>query len=133
MDLVILLPEHKEIILEFCKRRLAERERDPMEREIKSWSARWRAEALEHYLKLGWSYGAFVQGQLKGIVLGQPFVFHRGLTQTLWLEHLEGESEEIKAALLDCASRWARDKHFQCVLMETETGELREIKTARYQ
>lgn len=118
--------------MEFAKQRLAARETDPMEREMKSWSARWRGEALDHYLKLGWSYGAFENGQLRGFVLGQPFLFHRGLTQTLWLEHLEAENSEIENFLLDCASKWARDKHFQCVLMEEGAAGFREIKTARY-
>src|SRR5262249_13956823 len=128
MEMRILLPEHKEAIMDFAKRRLAAREQDPMEREMKSWSARWRSESLDDYLKLGWSYGAFEGEELKGFVLGQPFLFHRGLTQTLWLEHLEAEDDTTANALLDIAARWARDKHFQCVLMEREGGELREIK-----
>lgn len=132
MDLLVLLPDHKEAIMAFAKERLAQREKDPMEREMKSWSARWRAEALDHYLKLGWSYGAFENGRLCGFVLGQPLLFHRGLTQTLWLEHLEAENENISTFLLDCATKWARDKHFQCVLMEGEGTQFREIKTARY-
>ena len=132
MELKILLPEYKDAVLAFAKGRLAARESDPMEREMKSWSARWRAEALDHYLNLGWSFGAFEGEKLLGFVLGQPFLFHRGLTQTLWLEHLEADDETIRSTLLDCAAKWARDKHFQCVLLEGASGELREIKTARY-
>lgn len=119
--------------MDFAKRQLASRVGDPMEREMQSWSARWRGEALDHYLPHGWSFGAFKDSQLCGFIMGQPFLFCRGLTQTLWIEHVECASPEIEARLLDIAYRWARDKHLQCLLREGPDGRLIEIKSARFQ
>lgn len=94
-----------------------------MEAEMHSWSARWRQEALDHYVKQGWSFGRFTNdGQLAGFLLAQPYLFHRGLTQTLWIEHLEADTPEIARQLLETAFAWARDKHFQCVLIEDSTA-----------
>ncbi len=121
---------------------------DPMELEMAGWNARYRPEALEHYLPLGWSFGAFVGGVLQGYVLGQPIVFLRGLTQTLWIENLSAELPAVSRVLMETAHRWARDKHLQCLLMElgptTEfvltqwpqahrvDGGLIELKSAKY-
>lgn len=86
---------------------------------MSSWNARWRGESLDHYLPQGWSFGAFAPaGHLKGFVLAQPILFHRGLTQTLWIECVEAEDQDVARALVDTVSKWARDKHFQCVLLE---------------
>jgi hypothetical protein len=128
----ILMPSDKEALMDFAKGQLAARIEDPMEREMQSWSARWRGEALDHYLALGWSFGAFVEAKLCGFSLGQPLLFFRGLTQTLWVEHLEGD-EKTKDALLECTFRWARDKHFQCVLREGPNYTWVELKSARFQ
>lgn len=89
-----------------------------MEHEMSSWTAPWRQEALNHYLPQGWSFGAFEGGELKAYVLGQPFLFYRGLTQTLWIEHVSYSEAKSALAVLDVAHRWARDKHLQCVLLE---------------
>lgn len=135
-ELKILQPEHKDAILTFARGRLTRSSHiaedatpeDPMEIEMKSWSARWRAEALDHYLRLGWSFGSFeipagavakAEPWLNGFLLAQPYLFHRGLTQTLWIESLECERPDIAKDLLDTVYRWARDKHFQCVLIES--------------
>jgi hypothetical protein len=134
LDLRILQPADKEAVLAFAKTRLAARVFDPSEREMESWSARWRPEALDHYLPLGWSFAAYrLPGdELVGFILGQPLLFFRGLTQTLWLELIEANEPQIEAALIDCAQRWARDKHLQCALMDGQDGKFREIKTARF-
>lgn len=143
-DLRILLAADKDDVLNFANAQLAENVSDKMEREMQSWDARWRPEALEHYLPLGWSFGAFREHQLHGFVLGQPLVFFRGLTQTLWIEHIAAQDLDTAARLLDCAVRWARDKHFQSVCAEDTlmalardwphskiTDGLMQIKTAR--
>lgn len=123
MDIRILLPAHNEAILAYAKSRLMARDGEGMEAEMKSWTARWRQEALDHYVKQGWSFGRFDgEGQLNGFLLAQPYLFHRGLTQTLWIEHLEADSPEIAQQLLTTAYAWARDKHFQCVLIEDSTA-----------
>jgi len=56
--------------------------------------------------------------------LGQPFLFFRGKTQTLWIEHLEFTSLSVGRELLDTAYRWARDKHLQCVIVENSVEAL---------
>ena len=99
---------------------------DPMEREMQSWNARWRAEALDHYLPQGWSFVALDDDKVVGFLIAQPLLFFRGLTQTLWVEDVLGPDAE---ALIEAARAWARDKHLQCVLCDD--GQ-REIKTARY-
>ena len=131
-ELRILQPSDREAVIDFAKRQLAAATADPMEREMQSWSARWRSEALDHYLPQGWSFGAFQEGRLHGFILAQPILFFRGLTQTLWIEHLEGDGPEATDQLFDCALRWARDKHFQCVVREDVGGGLMETKTARF-
>ena len=145
-ELRLLLPSDKEAIMTLAKRHLAVEIKDDMEREMQSWTARWRAEALDRYLDLKWSFGAFRDGQLTGFVLAQPLVFFRGLTQTLWIEDLQAVDEATRTELFQCASGWARDKHFQCVLLEKSEHsevltqgpkqgakpELIEFKTARY-
>lgn len=118
LDIRILLDSDKEELLAFAKDRLAEQSGNPIESELAAWTARWRGEALDHYLKQGWSFGAFENGRLRGFVLAQPYLFHRGLTQTLWVEWLDGENPETAGRLLETVHQWARDKHFQCVLLE---------------
>jgi len=118
MDTRILLENDKDLITGFEKERLARTVEDAMDREMKSWDARWRKEALEHYLPQGWSFGVFEGGKLSGYFLGQPYLFHRGLTQTLWIEHLSSNSIKAAKQLIDVAHKWARDKHLQTVLME---------------
>ncbi|MCM2281024.1 MAG: hypothetical protein NDI61_04175 [Bdellovibrionaceae bacterium] len=124
MELVyqVAAPDELDELLEFTKQRLADTEPDPIARRFAEWTAPWRRESLEHYLKLGWSFTARVpsqgerRGELMGFFLGQPFLFLRGHTQTLWIEHLDGLDPGIRAGLTDVAVRLARDKHMQRVL-----------------
>jgi hypothetical protein len=125
----VLLLGDIEMLLAFERQRLEETVGDDMEREMQSWSARWRPEALEHYLKLGWSYGVFEAERLRGYILAQPYLFHRGLTQTLWVEHVAADAKEVTDLLVDTVYRWARDKHFQVVLLDDGS---REIKSSRF-
>ncbi len=118
----ILLPNDKESILQFERTLLASQEADPMSAELASWTARWRPEALDHYLPQGWSFATFSRDELVGYILAQPFLFQRGHTQTLWVEHLAYTSQSAASLLVDTVHRWARDKHFQCVLIEHSEG-----------
>lgn len=105
-------------ILAFSQAQLAKSEPDETARMFKSWHAPWRKEALEHYLKLGWSFTVREKssGRLLGYFLGQALLFLRGQTQTLWIEVLEAENEEARAGLTDVAIRLSREKHLQRVL-----------------
>jgi hypothetical protein len=104
---------------------------DENERTFQSWKARWRKEALEHYLSLGWSFLArdpdiesplSNEGQLVGYFLAQPFLFMEAQTQCLWVEHMAHSSLQARDELCDLAYRLSREKHFQRVLFPNIAG-----------
>lgn len=108
----------------FAEERLKIIEPDETARVFRGWNSRWRREALEYYLPRGWSFtarrkaqGSGERGVVVGFFLAQPFIFVRGMTQTLWVEHLEADSNDVSAGLLDVALRLAREKHLQRVLL----------------
>lgn len=101
----------------FAEKNLVESIPDETERMFRTWHVRWRREALEHYLKLGWSFIARNEaGKTMGFFLGQPFIHFRGQTQTLWVEHIEANEPTVRDQLIDVAVRVAREKHLQRVL-----------------
>ena len=100
----------------YAEERLKREIPDETDRRFRLWDVRWKQEALEHYLKLGWSFIARIDGRAVGFFLGQPFLFYRGQTQTLWVEHLEADRPEVTDALSEVAVKIAREKHFQRVL-----------------
>ena len=110
-----------ELILDYEQAELQKTVSDDMEREMAGWHAPWRKEALEHYLPLGWSFGLFETPNenpiFHGYFLAQPQLFVRGLTQSLWLEHMNFDSDESGRQLLDVAYRFSREKHLQSLLM----------------
>lgn len=122
MKMTVLKPEDEESILELENNRLAESDLDPVDAELLSWHARWRKESLQYYLPLGWSFGVWSddeKDQLLGYLLAQPFLFFRGLTQTLWVEHLSWTSEQVLDVLIEVAYKWSRDKHLQKVIFSS--------------
>ena len=125
MDLIVLKASDQDTILAFERARAEQAESDAMERELSSWKARWRPEQLTHYLSLGWSFAAWENGKMIGYVLAQPFLFFRGLTQTLWVEHLSYDDVAVGEALVECVYKWARDKHFQTVLISDLPAEIK--------
>lgn len=125
-------------------------EKSDIELEMEEWHAPWRKEALEYYLPLGWSFSVWSENKLVGYFLGQPQVFTRGLTQTLWLERLIAPTQNIADQLIELAYRVCKEKHFQKLIIrmplelsEITTGlpfriekhqdNLFEIKTSRYE
>lgn len=108
---------------------------DDMERMIKIWDSRFRKEALEHYLKLGWSFIAYEKTteKLLGYFLGQPLLFFEGHTQTLWIEDVKAEHDQIKSELLEISYKLSRDKHFQKVIMPETCKNFLEMKNIKYQ
>lgn len=112
---VLSLNNYDEVFA-FAERNLEKAFPDEAERMFASWAVRWRKEALEHYLRLGWSFIVRDQGQIVGFFLAQPFLFFRGQTQTLWVEHIEALDPEVREGLVDVAARVAREKHLQRVL-----------------
>lgn len=113
-ELQILAHAELEEVLAFSRARA--NKQDP----FVEWSAPWRKESLEHYLKIGWSMARrdAQTGRLLGYILAQPFLFMRRQTQTVWIEHIEGETPAIVSELLDTVVRISREKHMQRVLME---------------
>lgn len=118
-------------IFDYESKKLQELIADESERALASWHARWRKEALEHYLPLGWSFLArdrdisssfSSEGQLVGYFLAQPFLFMEGHTQCLWLEHLSYSSLQARDELCDLAYRLSREKHFQRVMFPNMSG-----------
>lgn len=94
---------------------------DEIENQIKVWDSFFRKEALEHYFKMGWSFLAFDANQnLVGFFMGQPLLFLDRQTQSLWVEYVSADSDQIYTELVDIAYRLSREKHFQKVLFSKD-------------
>ncbi len=94
---------------------------ESFENKMMVWDSAYRKEALEHYLKLGWSFVAFdAENKLAGFFLGQALLFLDKQTQTLWIEYVLAVNSEVKTELIDIAYRLSREKHFQRVLLPSE-------------
>jgi hypothetical protein len=120
----IAVPGEIEEVLEFENRKLKESFADDAERMMQSWNSKWRKEALEHYLPMGWSFVArdsnqssefSNEGLLVGYFIAQPLLFFDGQTQSLWVEHLQYSTLQARDELCDLAWRLSREKHFQRV------------------
>jgi hypothetical protein len=111
-EIKILTAENLEEILNF---EMAKLPGEGIEREISSWHAPWRKEALEHYIPRGWSFAKRVDGKVVGYVIAQPLLFFKSWTQVLWVEHVSAETEAIGVEMIMIAYRWAKDKHLQKV------------------
>ena len=122
MKLRVLSEQDAELIKNFELENLSQKISDEHERVFASWKARWRDEALNHYLKLGWSLGVWKDNEeteFLGYFLGQVLLFYRGMTQNLWIEHLSAVSEESRNYLLDSAYRYSREKHLQRLIYDS--------------
>lgn len=116
LKLQVIQPTEIDEILNFENKKLQQLVPDEMERSIQSWNARWRKEALEHYLSLGWSFSARDQDdELVGYFIAQAFLFLDGQTQSLWVEHLQFNSLPVRDALCELAYKLGREKHLQKV------------------
>lgn len=118
---VVLIFDDLDRVFDFEMRRLEREIPDEDERMLAQWRSPWRREALEHYLKLGWSMSLHdSQGEMVAYFLAQPFLFMRCQTQTLWVEHVGGTAEAHRLEALEVAVRLARDKHLQRVLVQKQ-------------
>ncbi len=108
---------------------------DEMECMMKVWSSRFRKEALEHYLKFGWSFVAENQESetIQGFFLAQPILFLEGQTQSLWVELVQAENKQIETELVEIAYKLSKDKHLQRVIFSEETKTLLDEKKIKYQ
>ncbi len=55
-------------------------------------------------------------GGLLGYSLAQPLLFFRGITQSLWVEHMAFETLDVGEELMNIMVGWGRSKHIQKVL-----------------
>lgn len=126
--------EDTESIYKFAEDKLRLETPDEMELMMKVWSSRFRKEALEHYLKLGWSFIAYnEQHQIVGFFLGQPILFFEGHTQTLWVDMLSSNDFKIEADLAEIAIKLSKDKHFQKVILPKSVETLHFEKPFHFQ
>jgi hypothetical protein len=127
-EVKILTIENCESILTFEKSRLPG---EDFEREMATWHARWRKEALEHYLPLGWSFCKRKDGEMVAYILCQPLLFFEGWTQSLWIEHVSALHPEDAQEMIEIAYRWARDKHLQKVFFNTQLDFIKDTNVAQ--
>jgi hypothetical protein len=120
-----------ETVFSFAEARHAQRVQDPNQRAFQSWSAKWRKESLEHYLKLGWSFIVRDETtkQTLGFFLAQPVLFFRAQTQTVWVELIEAFDSATAAALIEVAVKVGREKHIQRVIFADADVWSQELKT----
>ena len=130
-DIRILQPSDLDAILQFERARLKEAsagsEMAGLESDMLEWHAPWRQEALEHYLPQGWSFSLWSGDKLQAYYIGQPQLFTRGLTQTLWVEHMSAKNQAQIDQLLELAYKLCREKHFQKLVIRR--GENDEVLT----
>lgn len=119
MDMRVMTIDDLEEILAWERSRLPTD--GSIETQMLEWTASWRKESLEHYLPLGWSFCIRTGGEIRGYLLSQPFLFVGGMTQSLWVEHMSFQDQEIQKSLSEIAYRWSRDKHFQKVIFKEES------------
>ena len=118
IDFRVIQKSEMEEVLEFETKKLVESYPDETERTFQMWQSRSRKEALEHYVPMGWSFLARerdADNTIRGYFLAQPLLFFQGLTQSLWIEHMQFQSLEVRDALIELAYRLSREKHFQGV------------------
>jgi hypothetical protein len=126
-DIRILQPSDLDAILQFERARLkaasGDSEMGSIENDMVEWHAPWRREALEHYLPQGWSFSLWAGSELQGYYIGQPQLFTRGLTQTLWVEHISAANQSQIDQLIELAYKLSREKHFQKLVIRRAEGE----------
>lgn len=137
LNLRIIQASELDEILEYENRKLSEMIADEMERTMAAWNTRWRREALEHYLPMGWSFLArdlsqasahSTEGALVGYFIAQPLLFFEGQTQSLWIEHIQYSSLQARDELADLAYKLSREKHLQKVFFPESQSLLSAIR-----
>jgi len=118
-------------ILDLESRKLQETYPDEMERMMAGWNSKFRIEALNHYLALGWSFLARddESNKLMGYFIAQPLLFLDGQTQSLWVEHVQYVSLQARDELCELAYKLGREKHLQRVYFPDDNGVSNSIST----
>lgn len=116
MQYYVASPEDCDSIHEFAFQKLAKEAQDEVQFRFDSWTASWRKESLEYYLKTGWSFVAKEDNQVRGFFLAQPQLFVNQQTQSIWVEFMLADSSPIYDFLFEIILKTAREKHIQRVL-----------------
>lgn len=126
----VVLPEDLQDILDLEKNKLIENYPDESERIIAGWNSKFRIEALNHYIPLGWSFLArdSETKSLMGYFIAQPLLFLDGQTQSLWVEHVQYTSLQARDELCELAYKISREKHLQRVYFPQENGISNSVK-----
>ncbi|HEX7675584.1 MAG TPA: hypothetical protein VF412_15520 [Bdellovibrio sp.] len=127
---VVLLEDLQEI-LDLENKKLQETYPDEMERMMAGWSSKFRVEALNHYIPMGWSFLArdTENNKLMGYFIAQPLLFLDGQTQSLWVEHVQYCSLQARDELCELAYKLGREKHLQRVYFPHENGVSNSVKS----
>ena len=117
-------------ILDLENRKLQESFPDEMERMMAGWNSKFRLEALNHYIALGWSFLARdEEDKLMGYFIAQPLLFLDGHTQSLWVEHVQHCSLQARDELCELAYKLGREKHLQRVYFPNDNGVPNSVKS----
>lgn len=127
----VIQTEDLQDILDLENRKLQEAYPDEMERMIAGWNSKFRVEALNHYIPLGWSFLArdAEDQKLVGYFIAQPLLFLHGHTQSLWVEHVQYSSLQARDELCELAYKLGREKHLQRVYFPQDNGVPNSIQT----
>lgn len=127
----VIQPDDLQEILDLESKKLQEAYPDEMERMMAGWNSKFRVEALNHYIPLGWSF--LVRdgdnNSLLGYFIAQPLLFLDGQTQSLWVEHVQYASLQARDELCEMAYKLGREKHLQRVYFPSDNGVSNSIKT----
>lgn len=118
-------------ILDLENKKLQDAYPDEMERMMAGWSSKFRVEALNHYIPLGWSFLARDEDtdSLLGYFIAQPLLFLDGQTQSLWVEHVQYTSLQARDELCELAYKLGREKHLQRVYFPNDNGVPNSVKS----
>jgi predicted N-acetyltransferase YhbS len=127
MEVKLLLSSDMEAITDYEKSSMPSH-LSPIEIEMNSWDTSWRRESLEHYTNLGWSFVAIENEHVVGYILAQPLLFLNKWTQSLWIEDINYDNEEIGYNLMDVTIRWAKTKHLQKIITNNNSLKILKIQ-----
>ncbi len=118
-------------ILDLENKKLQDAYPDEMERMMAGWNSKFRLEALNHYIPMGWSFLAREEdsNRLLGYFIAQPLLFLDGQTQSLWVEHVQYASLQARDELCELAYKLGREKHLQRVYFPNDNGVPNSVKS----
>ena len=131
LDCRVILADDLQDILDLENKKLQDLYPDEADRMIAGWNSKFRVEALNHYIPLGWSFLARDPESkvLVGYFIAQPLLFLDGQTQSLWVEHVQYSSLQARDQLCELAYKLGREKHLQRVYFPNDNGVPNSVKS----